>query len=148
MVGSTPVETLDENYLYGGTDSFSFNCNLVYYCGLCNFLFFCCCRTYRRKRWFLNILLLMKKSNYGNMFSWGVWYSYMNDTLMIHSHTFICIIGRSFQYSSIMTIILTLIIRCKLVIWSLLLSTIITGGTKWFTITPTLVRDIFTRSVW
>ena len=74
------------------------------------------------------------------MFSVGCWYSTTNDT-------FIWIVRRSVFCGSIMPIYLTLIILLRFLLWSLLLSTIIVGGTCCFSILPTALLIIF-RSVW
>ena len=88
--------------------------------------------TTRRKRWVIYIYLFRKKRNHWNMFYGGVWYSTRNDTLVIPFYFFMHIIGRKFLCSYIIKILLTLILRCGLIIWSLLWYTIIVGGTVFF----------------
>ena len=76
------------------------------------------------------------------------WYSTMNYNLMIHVFPIMKIIGSIFFCSSVMTVLLSFIISCRLIIWYLLWFTIIIGGTGCFTWTPIPFWFIFTRAVW
>ena len=87
------------------------------------------------------------KRNYWNMIHEEDWYSTINATLMIHFPPFIHIKGK-ILLCNYMTILLTLIIRCRLIMWYMLWSAIIFGGTKCFMITPLPLWIIFTRAVW
>ena len=67
----------------------------------------------------------------------------MNDTLLIQFFPIMHIIGRNFLCSSIMTILLTFVIRCNLIMWYVLWFTIIIGGTGCFMITTIPICFIF-----
>ena len=109
---------------------------------------FCHHRNYRRKKGGGGVMLLFSKMrDYRNIFSGGDFYSTMNANLIIHFFPFIYIVKISVLYSSIMDILLTLIILCRLIIWCLLFSTIINGGACFLPIAPTAFWDIFAIAV-
>ena len=83
----------------------------------------------------------------GTFFPGGGRYFTINATLVIQFFPFIRIIGRSISRSSIMTIMSEFIIRCRLIMGYLLLSTIIIGCTGYYTSTPTPFWVILTRVV-
>ena len=95
-----------------------------------------------------NMFLFWNSSNYGTVFSGGGWYSTMDATLVIHFSPFIRIIGRRISCSSIVKILLTFIVRFRFIMWYLLVSMIINGGTGFFTRTPTQFWVIFAKAVW
>ena len=107
---------------------------------------FCQSKTSMINRWIFT-LLFRNKISYGNIVTGGGWYFTMNTNLMIHFFTFIKIIGIIVSCSSIMIILFIFIIRCRLIMWLLLLSMIIINGTGWFERMLTLFWNIFTRAV-
>ena len=117
-----------------------------YECGFCTLLFYVIIELPEGKGIFS--IDVPGGNNYGNMFSGGGWYSNTNTTLMIQFFHFIFIIGGGLTCNSIMMILLSFFIRCRLVMWYILLYTTIIGGTGCFLITPTLFWIVFTRAVW
>ena len=102
-----------------------------------------------RKWWLkINILLFSDKWKYQNMFYVGNFYSNMNAILKIHFPHILIIIGKNVSRSSIMTILLTFIKSCRLIIWYMLWSTIIIAGTGCFTRIPIPFCIIFNIEVW
>ena len=92
--------------------------------------------------------MFRNKKNYWNMFFGRGWYYTMNATLTIQFLPFIQIIGGIVLCSSTMAIMLKFIIRCMLMMWSMLSFTIIIGGTEWLPGTPTLFWITFTITAW
>ena len=82
------------------------------------------------------------------MFYEGGWYSTMNSIFMIHFSPFMQTTGRKFLCNYITKILLIFIIKCRLIMWSLLCSMIIIGGTGCSTRTSIFFYIIFTRAVW
>ena len=97
---------------------------------------------------FIYIFLFSTNGNYCNMFYLEDWYSTINATLMIQFSPSIQYFLRIFLCYSIMAILLTFIIRRRLIMWYLLWSTIIIGGTWCFSRTQIVFWIFLTRAVW
>ena len=139
MVRYTSAETLDEMFWYEGIESFFFNYGLVWDRGLCTFLFSVIKELPEgRDDLTIYILLFGNKRNYWKMFYGGFWYSTMNATLTIKISPFQTHYRKEILWSYIITILLAFIIRFRLIMWSLLSSTIIIAGTWCFTRSPHL----------
>ena len=109
---------------------------------------FCHHRTYRIDRWIFYVMFLFgNMRDYGNMFYGGCWYYTMNHILMIKILSFIYIVRRSVLCSSIMPILLMFIMFWRLIMLSLLCSTINRCETGCFTRTKIAFWIIFTRVV-
>ena len=103
-----------------------------------------------RKWWiyiYLYILMFSTKGNNWNMLYVGGWYTTMSATLIVHFSLIMHIFGRKFSCCYIMRILLTYVIRIRLIIWYLLCSTIIISGTLCITITPIMFCINIIRAV-
>ena len=137
MVGSTHVETkVDVISWYEELYSFSLNFNLVR--AFCIFtLLFCVIKELPKgSGGYFPLFLFSINGNNWNMFYVGGWYTTMNATLIIHVSPIIHISGREILCCSMITILLTFVLRIRLLIWYLFCSRIIIGGTWWITRIP------------
>ena len=97
---------------------------------------------------YFSIVLFIARENNWYLFFVGSWYTTMNATLFINPYPIILISVRNLLYCSITTILLKLFISSRLMIRSLLLSTIIIGGSWCFSRIPIELWFNFTIVVW